>query len=110
MPHQIFHTIGIDLLSCSATEVGNEVIVTAIYHLSKFLVTKALPNGSAEHVARFIVEDIILKYGAPRILISNQGKVFMSELIETINKTFNTEHRRTSPYHPQNEWPNRKIT
>lgn len=100
-PQEIFHTIGIDLLSFNPTEKGNRVIVTAICHLSKFLITKALPNGSAEHVARFVVEDVILRYGAPRVIISDQGKVFLSEMMKNVNKLFKVEHRKTSCYHPQ---------
>ena len=100
-PSKIFHTVGIDLLSFNATESGNKVIATAICHLSKFLITRALPDGSAENVARFLIEDIILRFGAPKVLISDQGKVFMSELIDTVNRIFDIQPRRTSPYHPQ---------
>ena len=70
LPQTIFHTIGIDLLSFNPTADDNRVVVTAICHLSKFLITKALPDGSADRVARFIVEDIILRYGAPRAPLS----------------------------------------
>lgn len=78
-PQKPFHTIGIDLLSFNPTYKRNRVIVTAICDLSKFLITKALPNGSAEQIAKFLLEDVILRYGSARVIISDQGKVFLSE-------------------------------
>ena len=71
-PAQPFHTMGIDLLSFNRTNQGNRVIITAICHLSKFLIAKALPDGSADQVARFLVEEVLLRYSAPKVLISDQ--------------------------------------
>ena len=100
-PPSVFHTIGIDLLSFNRTSLGNRVIVTAICHLSKFLIAKALPDGTAEQVAKFLLEDVILRYSAPRILLSDQGQVFMSDTLNQLNKICGTEKRRTSAFHPQ---------
>lgn len=99
-PEKPFDTVGIDLLSFNTTNTGNKVIATAICHLTKYLIAEPLPDGSAEQVANFLVKHVILKHGAPRTLIHDQGKVFLSETLDQVKKRFNIAGRKTSPYHP----------
>ncbi|UYV73997.1 hypothetical protein LAZ67_11001769 [Cordylochernes scorpioides] len=70
-------------------------------YLSRYAITRAIPNGSAEEVAKFMVEDILLKHGAPRELISDRGRTFISRTLKEINDLCGTIHRFTSAYHPQ---------
>lgn len=70
-------------------------------HLTKFLITDALPNDSAEEVAKFLVHKVVLPHGAPRTLISDRGKTFVSSMLANVNRLCNIEHRFTTPYHPQ---------
>lgn len=100
-PTAPFHTIGIDLVSLNPTRNGNRVIATAVCHLTKYLVAEALPDGSAEEVAKFLVNKIILVHGAPSVLISDRGKTFMSAMLAEVSRRCGIDHRRTSPYHPQ---------
>ncbi|GBN19044.1 hypothetical protein AVEN_4898-1 [Araneus ventricosus] len=50
---------------------------------------------------KIIVEEIILKHGAPRTIITDRGQVFQSNLIFEINRLCNVDHRMTTAYHPQ---------
>ncbi|GFS42760.1 hypothetical protein NPIL_270821 [Nephila pilipes] len=45
------------------------------------LITKALPAAEAVEVANFIVEEIILKHGAPKE-ISNRGRLSLSDSVK----------------------------
>ncbi|UYV66998.1 hypothetical protein LAZ67_4003622, partial [Cordylochernes scorpioides] len=97
-----FEKIGIDLLGRFPTSNdGNKWTVVATDYLTRYAMTKAIPNGSSEEVGKFIVEDVILKHGAPRELISDRGRTFISHTIRDINNLCGTTHRFTSAYHPQ---------
>ncbi|UYV74165.1 hypothetical protein LAZ67_11002276 [Cordylochernes scorpioides] len=97
-----FQRVGIDLLGrFPVSKNGNKWIVVATDYLSRYAMTRAIPNGSAEEVAKFIIENISLKHGAPRELISDRGRTFISRTLKEINDLCGTLHRFTSAYHPQ---------
>ncbi|GFV34441.1 transposon Ty3-I Gag-Pol polyprotein [Trichonephila clavipes] len=70
-------------------------------YLSHFEVTKALPTDEAEEVAKFITEEIVLKHGAPRNILTNRGQVFESKLVTELGQLCSSKHRKTIGYHPQ---------
>ncbi|GBO12937.1 Retrovirus-related Pol polyprotein from transposon 297 [Araneus ventricosus] len=70
-------------------------------YLTRFTVTKALPSGEAVEIAKFLVEDLILKHGSPREIISDRGRSFLSNLVKEVNNLFMTYHLLTTAYHPQ---------
>ena len=43
----------------------------------------------------------ILKYGAPRIIQTDNGPQYTSEVVEELMKYFNIQYRYTLPYRPQ---------
>ncbi|UYV72847.1 hypothetical protein LAZ67_10000976 [Cordylochernes scorpioides] len=97
-----FQRVGIDLLGrFPVSNNGNKWIVVATDYLSRYAMTRAISNGSAEEVAKFMIEDVLLKHGAPRKLISDRGRTFISRTLKEINDFCGTIHRITSAYHPQ---------
>ncbi|GBN06772.1 Retrovirus-related Pol polyprotein from transposon 412 [Araneus ventricosus] len=97
-----FAKVGIDLLGrFPVTRSGNRWIIVCTDYLTRFTVTKALPTGEAIEVAKFIVEEIILKHGSPKEMISDRGRTFLSNLVKTINELCQTSHLLTTAYHPQ---------
>ncbi|GFV13579.1 lysosomal alpha-glucosidase [Trichonephila clavipes] len=69
-----FHRIGIDLLG-------------------------RFPNRSK--IAKFLLEEIVLRHGAPRVIITDRGAVFRSRLVSSLVDLCNIDHRFTTAYHPQ---------
>ena len=101
-PRRPFQQIGMDLLGPFPTSTsGNKWIVVATDYLTRYAETKALPKGSAAEVARFFVENILLRHGAPEVLITDRGTAFTAELTQAILRYSHTSHRRTTAYHPQ---------
>ncbi|GBL59732.1 Retrovirus-related Pol polyprotein from transposon 412 [Araneus ventricosus] len=97
-----FQRVGIDLLGRFPKSTrGNKWIIVCTDYLSRFAVTKALPTVEAQEVAQFMMEEIVLKHGAPRVIITDRGKVFQSKLVAEINHLCNSRHRMTTRYHPQ---------
>ncbi|KAM7290794.1 DDE-type integrase/transposase/recombinase [Ixodes scapularis] len=59
------------------------------------------PAGTAVEIAKFFIESIVLRHGAPEVLISDRGSSFMAQLTQEILRLSHTSHRRTTAYHPQ---------
>ena len=97
-----FQRVGIDLLGRFPKSTrGNKWVIVCTDYLSRFAVTKALPTAEAPEVAKFITEEIVLRHGAPRVIITDRGKVFQSKLLTELSHLCNTIHRMTTAYHPQ---------
>ncbi|KAM7303540.1 DDE-type integrase/transposase/recombinase [Ixodes scapularis] len=97
-----FQQIGMDLLGpFPPSTQGNRWIIVATDYLTRYAETKALPVGTAVEVAKFFIESIVLRHGAPEVLISDRGSSFMAQLTQEILRLSHTSHRRTTAYHPQ---------
>ncbi|KAM7310080.1 uncharacterized protein ISCGN_007040 [Ixodes scapularis] len=94
-PSAPFQQIGMDLLG-----PFRDGLLSSDY-LTRYAETKALPAGTAVEVAKFFIESIILRHGAPEVLISDRGSSFMAQLTQEILRLSHTNHRRTTAYHPQ---------
>lgn len=101
-PQRPFQQIGMDLLGPFPTSTsGNKWIVVATDYLTRYAETRALPKGTAAEVAKFFIENIVLRHGAPEVLITDRGTAFTADLTQAILRYSQTSHRRTTAYHPQ---------
>ncbi|UYV60291.1 K02A2.6-like, partial [Cordylochernes scorpioides] len=97
-----FQRVGMDLLGrFPKSDTGNKWIIVCTDYLTRFAVTKALPTGEAKEAAKFLMEDVVLKHGAPRKIITDRGQVFQSKLIAELTNQCSLIHRFTTAYHPQ---------
>ncbi|KAM7298120.1 DDE-type integrase/transposase/recombinase [Ixodes scapularis] len=97
-----FQQIGMDLLGpFPPSTQGNGWIIVATDYLTRYAETKALPARTAVEVAKFFIESIVLRHGAPEVLIPDRGSSFMAQLTQEILRLSHTSHRRTTAYHPQ---------
>lgn len=101
-PSRPFKQVGMDLLGPFPTSsAGNRWIVVATDYLTRYCETKALPKGTSAEIARFFVHNIVLRHGAPAVVITDRGTAFTAALTEEVMKLCKTDHRRTTSYHPQ---------
>jgi hypothetical protein len=56
---------------------------------------------SAETTTQFLFEQVITRFGFPRILMSEQGTHFINSIIKSMTKEFEVHHQKSTPYHPQ---------
>jgi hypothetical protein len=74
-----FEKCALDIVGpLTETMSGNKYILTFQDDLSKFLVAVPIPEQNAETVAREFVLNIILKFGAPAQVLTDQGSNFLS--------------------------------
>jgi hypothetical protein len=82
---------------------GNKHVLILVDSLTKFVVAKAVPNGTAVEVAAFLWQEILLRHGAPKKLQSDLGKEFNNHLLAQLNTLLGTNHKFSSPYRPQTQ-------
>src|SRR6266542_1762647 len=102
IPMDIFEKWGVDIVRpLLITREENRYIVVAMDYFSRWPEARSLKAANADTVATFLYEEIICRFGAPRILQSDRGTHFVNEIIQRLTKRFKIKHSLSSPYHPQ---------
>ncbi|UYV70247.1 K02A2.6-like [Cordylochernes scorpioides] len=97
-----FEKMGIDLMGrFPKSGRGNSWILVCTDYYSRYIETAALPRGTAEEIADFFLQRVVLRHGAPKTVISDRGSCFLSKLFNEVLKICNTLHKKTTSYHPQ---------
>ncbi|GFT52156.1 retrovirus-related Pol polyprotein from transposon 17.6 [Trichonephila clavipes] len=96
-----FHRIGIDFGRFPKSAHGNKWIIVCTDYSTQYAITKALPTAEVDEIAKFLLEEIVLRHGAPRVIITDRGAVFRSRLVSSLVDLCNIDHRFTTAYHPQ---------
>ncbi|UYV63289.1 hypothetical protein LAZ67_2003665 [Cordylochernes scorpioides] len=92
-PREVFHE--------AVRRDGNRWVIVCTDYLTKYAITKALPTGGAVEIAKFILNYIILKHGAPREMITDRGRSFQSKLVNELTKMCGMSQLFTTAYYPQ---------
>ena len=79
---------------------GHEYILVAIDYFTKWVEAASYSVLKAKHMARFIENNIICRYGVPQEIILNNGSHFERE-VRRIMELYNIEHHKSSLYRPQ---------
>ena len=99
---QAFERIGIDLVGpLPITARNNRYIIVATDYLTRWPEAQAVPDASAATLAKFIFTEIVCRHGIPKIILSDQGPNFRSEMIRVLCENFLIKHKFSSLYHSQ---------
>ena len=82
---------------------GNKYIMVVADHFTKWVEAFAIPNQTAETIARVLVEEVVCRFGVPLQLHSDQGTNFESQLFKDMCKLLGVEKTRTTGLHPQSD-------
>ena len=77
---QIFDVWGIDFMGPFLPLVGNLYILLAVDYVSKWVEAIDYPRNDANTVVGFIQKNILSRFGALRIIISDEGSHFANKL------------------------------
>jgi len=83
------------------TKQGNKYIIVATEYLSKWPVAQPLKDIKASTVAEFFHDSIICQYGAPKIILTDQGSSFNNEMFNALCGVMEVKHKLSAAYHPQ---------
>ena len=96
-----FDRIALDVKHVQASRSGNRYIIAGIDYLTKYVEARPIRFQTASEIALFLYEEIICRHGCPTIIVSDNGKPFVSKLIQQVCKNFSIIHKTTTPYNPQ---------
>lgn len=85
----------------TVTNKGNRYILTFQDDLTKFVVAEPIPRQDAETVAQVFVRSIVLKFGLPEIVLTDQGSNFLSQVFQNTCKLFGIKRIHTTAFHPE---------
>jgi len=83
------------------TKDGHQYILLVIDSFTKWPEAFPLKTQSAHEIANVLYHEVFCRYGAPRSLVSDRGKNFMSKLVSALCELLNIKRYHTSAYHPQ---------
>jgi transposase InsO family protein len=97
-----FSRWGIDFIGAlPKTTKGNRWLLVAIDYCTKWPIARATKSATAETVAEFIENEIILNFGVPDEIVSDRGPAFNSATIEALLESYRIKHLMSSAYHPR---------
>ncbi|GFV68599.1 transposon Tf2-8 polyprotein [Trichonephila clavipes] len=102
VPAQRFETLAIDLFGpLPESNDGKRWILIIEDCTTEWVELFALPNATAKECAITLIEEVLLRYGIPRRLISDNGTQFVSAVMQQICYLLNIHQSLIPVYHPQ---------
>ena len=98
-----FHRVGVDVLQLPLTRGGNRYVVVFADYLTKWVEAFAVPDQTADTIARLLVEKVVCVHGVPEQLLSDRGANFLSDLVASVCRLLGITKINTSGYHPQTD-------
>ena len=85
------------------TQGDSKYILTFQDDLTKYIVAIPIVQQDAETVARAFVERVVLIYGTPRIVQTDQGANFISEVFRNTCKILGIRKIQSTAFHPESQ-------
>ena len=80
---------------------GARYIITTAKYLTILEEASPVKYCSVETATHFLFEQVITRFGCPRILVSDQDTHFINSNIKDMTEEFEFYHQKITPYHPQ---------
>lgn len=80
---------------------GNKYLVVLQDKFTKWVELHPIREQKTKSIIQVLKDKIILRFGCPRILITDNGSQFRAKDFEKLVNDFNISHQRTPPYSPQ---------
>ena len=80
---------------------GHRFILVTIEYFIKWIEVNSYANVTAKNVAKFIHRDIIASYGAPEVIITDNGSNLNNKVMDYSLNEFHIRHLNSLPYRPQ---------
>ena len=85
------------------SEQGNRYILVIADYFTKSTESYPMPNQEATTVAKLLVEEFLITFGAPRQLHSDQGRNFESAVFQEMCRLLDIDKTRTTLLRPQSD-------
>lgn len=85
------------------TERGNEHLLVVTDYFTKWVEAYPLPDQLASTTADALVTEFFARWGVPRLIHTDQGPNFQSDLFKEMCQRFEITQTRTCPYWPRSD-------
>ena len=83
------------------TASNNILVLVLKDSLTKWGKLFAIPDKSAETIARVLMEDVFLRHGPPAVLFTDNGTEFINDTLHQVIELLNIKHTKCVPANPQ---------
>lgn len=97
----LFEQVHIDHWGPCLWVPGQPFVLTIIDRLARWCECIVVKDAKAETTARKFLEHWICRYGVPKIVISDKGPAFWSDVFDRLAKLLGFTHLRTTAQHPE---------
>lgn len=104
LSNDIFELVAIDCIGpLPPTTKGNRSIIVAIDTFSRFVETRCEEEVTAIKFAKFLVTNVITRYGSPQQILTDNAQTFGAEVSKEICNLFGIKHLKSTPLHSQGD-------
>ena len=101
-PRKAFDKIQIDIVGpLPVTENRNKYILTVQDCLTKYSAAIPLKTIDSVAIAVALAENIICRFGCPRLIHTDQGSNFLSRIMKVFCRIFQIKQIKSTAFHPQ---------
>lgn len=101
-PARPFEMISVDIMGpYKPTASGLKYIITACDMYSRWVEARATTTSTTTEICNFLYEEVICRYGYPKMILSDNGSQFMSQKYRRTVKLWGAERYTTPVYHPR---------
>ena len=97
----LFYVWGIDFMGPFPISFGYSHILVGVDYVSKWVKVISCKNNDHRIILKFLKENIFLRFGVSKSIISDGDTHFCNKLFETLFAKFGVKHKVAIPYHPQ---------
>ena len=97
-----FERVGLDKLGPFQQSIdGNVHVLVLTDYATRMVFAKAVPDGTAAETAKFLVQEVILRHGSPKEVLTDRGTEFVNKTFDLVASVHGIRHKTTSAYHPR---------
>ena len=86
------------------TDNGNRFLLVISDYFTKWPEAFALKDHKAETIANKLVDEVICRHGVPRVIQTDQGRDFESNLIKYVCELLEIEKNKNNSLSPRIRW------
>jgi hypothetical protein len=83
------------------SESGNKYILVVTDHLTRWSEAFPIPDQEAKTIAEVFITQFVARFGAPRLVHTDQGRNFEAKLFKEMCKMMGVKKTHTMPFRPQ---------
>ena len=96
-----FFLLAVDLIGPMPLSMGKSYALVCIDYFSCAPFVIPIPSKEPRHVAKAIVEEVVMRHSCPQHILSDRGSEFNNQVMEFIVEAMcGIKQRFTTPYHP----------